>query len=111
MIGLTDAIPSEQLLKEAARRHQSLADHTRLKILFALSQMDLCPCVLKVITAVSDSKLSYHLAILSANGLIRPRRTKNWRIYSITTDGVEELSMLESRQRPQDRDRSHGSPR
>ena len=80
-------IPSEARLRKAAEQHQSLADHTRLKILWALSDMDLCPCVLKVIAGVSDSKLSYHLKILESAKLIKSRRTRNWRIYSITDEG------------------------
>ncbi len=89
--GLARGIPSEAKLKVAAERHQSLADHTRLKILWALNQTDLCPCVLKVIADVSDSKLSYHLRILESARLIRSRRTRNWRIYSITEEGEKAI--------------------
>ena len=70
-----------------------MADHTRLKILWALSNMDLCPCVLTVIADVSDSKLSYHLRILESARLIESRRTKSWRIYSITEEGERTLSL------------------
>ena len=89
--GLTRGIPSDARLTKEAKRHQSLADHTRLKILWALSKMDLCPCVLKVIAGVPDSKLSYHLKILESEKLIKARRRGNWRVYSITNDGKESL--------------------
>lgn len=89
--GLARGIPAEDQLRKEAERHQSLADHTRLRILWALSKMDLCPCVLKVIAEVSDSKLSYHLRILESEKLIKARRTKNWRIYSITAKGENAL--------------------
>jgi ArsR family transcriptional regulator len=89
--GLVQGIPSERELKKVARQHQSLADHTRLKILWALSNMDLCPCVLKVIAGVSDSRLSYHLKILESARLIKAKRTKNWRIYTITDEGEASL--------------------
>lgn len=94
--GLARKIPSEARLMQAASRHQSLADHTRLKILWALSSMDLCPCVLKVIAGVSDSKLSYHLRILERAGYIRSKRTRNWRIYSITAEGEKVLDIRKS---------------
>lgn len=90
--GLMQGLPSETKLKRIAGLHQSLADHTRLKILWALSNMDLCPCVLKVIADVSDSKLSYHLKILESARLIKSRRTRNWRIYSITKEGEKALA-------------------
>lgn len=97
--GLTQRIPSEAKLRKDAGRHQSLADHTRLRILWALSTMDLCPCVLKVITGMPDSKLSYHLRILESARLIKSKRTKNWRIYSITREGEKALS-IEKRRTP-----------
>lgn len=95
--GLARQAPSEAQLKKVAALHQSLADHTRLKILWALSNMDLCPCVLTVIADVSDSKLSYHLRILESAKLIKSRRTRNWRIYSITEEGERALSLRTTR--------------
>ncbi len=68
-----------------------MADHTRLRILWALSKMDLCPCVLKIIADVPDSKLSYHLKILESEKLVKARRKGNWRVYSITGEGKESL--------------------
>jgi DNA-binding transcriptional ArsR family regulator len=59
------------------------ADPVRLRILEALSVSDLCPCLLREITGVTDSKLSYHLRILENAGLARSRRSRNWRIYSL----------------------------
>lgn len=85
-------MPGERTLREEAQRNQALADHVRLKILWALSRMDMCPCVLKVVAGVSDSKLSYHLKILESTRMIRGRRTKNWRIYSITKKGRSALA-------------------
>lgn len=89
--GLARKIPAESELRKEASRYQSLADNTRLRILWALNNIDLCPCALKVITGISDSKLSYHLKILESENLIRARRAKNWRVYSITNDGKESL--------------------
>ena len=85
--------PSEGRLKKEAKRHQSLADHTRLKILWAISKMELSPCVLKVVAGVSDSKLSYHLRVLEEAEMVRSRRMKNWMLYSITKLGLEKLGL------------------
>jgi ArsR family transcriptional regulator len=89
--GLVREAPGENRLKRAAKRHRSLADRTRLKLLWALSVMDLCPTILKAIADVPDSKLSYHLKVLESEGLIRARRRGSWRIYSITNEGRESL--------------------
>jgi ArsR family transcriptional regulator len=85
-------LPRESMVKGMARRHQALSDSVRLRVLYALSMMDLCPCILKQIAGLSDSKLSYHLNVLERAGLVSSRRTKNWMIYSITSLGSRELN-------------------
>jgi len=67
--------------------YQALSDPIRLRILYALDKLDSCPCLLKKITGISDSKLSYHLGILEDNELIVQKRRRNWRIYSVTERG------------------------
>jgi ArsR family transcriptional regulator len=47
----------------------------------------LCPCLLKEITELSDSKLSYHLNILEKVKLIESFSQKKWRIYVLTELG------------------------
>jgi ArsR family transcriptional regulator len=79
--------PDDLNLKKDAEFYQALSDPIRLLILHALDKLDLCPCLLKEITSVSDSKLSYHLGILEDSELIVQRRRRNWRIYSITVKG------------------------
>jgi len=88
---LIKRLPKESMVKDLARRHQALSDPVRLRLLWALSMADLCPCVLKQIAELSDSKLSYHLAVLERAGLVASRRIKNWMIYSITPLGAREL--------------------
>ena len=53
----------------------------------ALSACDLCPCVLRDVTELFDSRLSYHLNILEGAGLISPSSRKRWRIYALTMLG------------------------
>jgi ArsR family transcriptional regulator len=80
---LLSRIRSMRDLEDEARNHGAMADPVRLRILEALSLSDMCPCLLKKITGLTDSKLSYHLRILENAGLVRSRRSRNWRIYSL----------------------------
>jgi len=89
---LIKQLPKESKVKDVARRHQALSDPVRLRLLWSLSLADLCPCVLKQIAELSDSKLSYHLSVLERAGLVSSRRTRNWMIYSITPLGAKELN-------------------
>jgi ArsR family transcriptional regulator len=85
--GIRSGIPDQVAMKALAERHQALSDPVRLSILYLLRASDLCPCVLKVATNLSDSKLSYHLSILEKAGMIVWRQSKNWRVYSLTELG------------------------
>jgi ArsR family transcriptional regulator len=91
--GLIKKAPGEKLLRKEALRNQALADNTRLKILWAVSTTELCPCILKVVTGTSDSKLSYHLHVLEDAGMVRSRRVKNWVLYSITDAGRKRIDL------------------
>jgi len=84
--GLLNAIKPEEIEKEV-KLHRILSDKTRLTILKAIKQCDLCPCVIKVLIKISDSRLSYHLMVLEEAGLITSYKKKNWKIYSITEKG------------------------
>lgn len=83
---LISAIKPEQI-KAQANLHRILSDETRLTLLQAIKQCDICPCVLKVMMKISDSRLSYHLMVLEEAGLVRSYKKKNWKIYSITEKG------------------------
>ncbi|MGQ9587107.1 MAG: ArsR/SmtB family transcription factor [Thermoplasmata archaeon] len=92
MRGILRRLPDESAMKRAAKIHQALSDPVRVRILLAVSITDLCPCVLKQVVELSDSKLSYHLSVLEQAGLVASKRRKNWMIYSITPNGLRELN-------------------
>jgi ArsR family transcriptional regulator len=85
--GLKRQVPARDKLASEAALHQALSDPIRLQILRSLILADLCPCILKDITELSDSKLSYHLSILEEKGLISSSPRQRWRIYMITEAG------------------------
>ncbi|OPX61621.1 MAG: DNA-binding transcriptional repressor ArsR [Methanomassiliicoccales archaeon PtaB.Bin215] len=85
--GLLARIPGKDSVKELADRHQALSDPVRLQIIHLLGASELCPCVLKDLTGLTDSKLSYHLSILEKSKLIMWRQNKNWRVYRLTDLG------------------------
>jgi DNA-binding transcriptional ArsR family regulator len=85
--GLKKLIPNRNDLQREAVTFQALSDPIRLQILHAMNIIDLCPCLLKEITGLSDSKLSYHLRILEETKLIASLPEKKWRIYTLTEQG------------------------
>jgi DNA-binding transcriptional ArsR family regulator len=85
--GLKKIVPERESLKLDGTIFNALSDPIRLQILHALDLVDLCPCVLKEITGLSNSQLSYHLSVLENAKLIGSGPQKKWRIYFITELG------------------------
>jgi arsenate reductase len=59
------------------------ADGTRLRVLFLLAVRELCVCELVEILQMPQGKVSRHLALLKAAGLVLDRREGLWIYYSL----------------------------
>lgn len=86
LTGLAEKVPGRAELSSQAEKFHALSDTIRLQIMHALKQCDLCPCILKRVTGLSDSKLSYPLNILEKADLIESHQVKNWRVYALTQE-------------------------
>jgi ArsR family transcriptional regulator, arsenate/arsenite/antimonite-responsive transcriptional repressor len=72
-------------LREEARLFKSLADETRLKILWLLmGQEELCVCDIMGVLGITQSKASRHLRYLFNAGLVTDRREGLWMYYRIS---------------------------
>jgi hypothetical protein len=87
--GLKKLVPGKAELASEAERFHAVSDPIRLQILHALQVIDLCPCLLREITGLTDSGLSYHLGILEEAKLISSSPRKRWRVYVLTEQGRE----------------------
>ncbi len=72
-------------MKVEARLFKSLADETRLKILWLLiGQEELCVCDIMRVLGITQSKASRHLRYLYHLGLVTDRREGLWMYYSLS---------------------------
>jgi DNA-binding transcriptional ArsR family regulator len=85
--GLRQYLPPDEELFRKKNVFTSLADTTRLQILYLLNVQPLCVCVIKEVIDIADSKLSYHLKTLTTAGLIDKEQDGIFIIYSITQMG------------------------
>lgn len=81
----------EETMARLAETFQALADPVRAKILFALSQAELCVCDLAEIVSASESAVSHQLRILRALRLVRPRRDGRQVYYSLADQHIRTL--------------------
>lgn len=85
------AMISDDEAQSLADIFKTLADRTRVKMLFALMQQELCVCDLAAVIGASESSVSHQLRILRTNKLVRFRRDGKNLYYSLADDHVKTL--------------------
>ena len=77
------------------------ADETRLRLLFLLTQRELCVCELVEVLDMPQGKVSRHLAVLKRVGLVRDRREGTWIYYALEAPATELKKKLDAYLRAQ----------
>ena len=62
---------------------QALADPTRLRVLHALSEGELCVCQITELAGLASSTVSRHMAVLQSAGLVESRKDGRWVHYRL----------------------------
>jgi ArsR family transcriptional regulator, arsenate/arsenite/antimonite-responsive transcriptional repressor len=68
---------------------KSFADATRVRILAALRERELCVCELCDALQVTQSTLSTHLQVIREAGLVRTRRQGKWVYYALEPSALQ----------------------
>ena len=85
------ALPDDETLYDLAELFRVFADSTRIKILYALFEAELCVCDLSRLTGMSQSAVSHQLRTLKDSKLVRFRRDGKTVYYSLADDHVRTL--------------------
>lgn len=83
--------PRVEQLAGMAEVFKALADETRLKVVYALAQSELCVCDVAAILGTSKATASYHLRLLHHLGLARFRREGKLVYYSLADSHLGHL--------------------
>ena len=83
-----ECMPDEELLYELADLFKVFGDTTRIKILYALMEQDLCVADLAEIIGASKSAVSHQLRTLKQARLVKFQRDGKNVIYSLSDDHV-----------------------
>lgn len=83
-----ECMPDEELLYELADLFKVFGDTTRIKILYALMEQDLCVAGLAEIIGASQSAVSHQLRTLKQARLVKFQRDGKNVIYSLSDDHV-----------------------
>ena len=83
-----ESIPNDETLYDLAELFKIFGDSTRIKILYALFEAELCVCDISQLLNVSQTAVSHQLRILKTNKLVKCRKEGKNVFYSLADDHV-----------------------
>lgn len=89
-----DGLPDDEILYDLAELYRVFGDSTRIKILYALFESELCVGDIAQVLGVSQSAVSHQLRILKTAKLVKFRRDGKTIYYSLDDDHVRSIIAL-----------------
>ena len=75
-------------LEDNAAVLKSLADPTRLKIIYLLKNGELCVCQILEAIDKTQSTISHHLNIMKKEGVLSARKEGKWIYYKLANENI-----------------------
>ncbi len=86
-----EGMPSEERLFSLSHLFYLLSDGTRIRILYALSEAELCVCAIAELLNMSQSAISHQLRALREGNLVKSRRDGKTIYYSLADNHVRHM--------------------
>lgn len=86
-----EQMPEDELLFDLADLFKIFSDATRMKILYALFEEELCVCEISELLSMTQSAISHQLRILKDSKLVACRRDGKAIIYYLADDHVRSI--------------------
>ena len=78
----------DETLEDNAAVLKSLADPTRLKIIYLLKNGELCVCQILEAIDKTQSTISHHLNIMKKEGVLSARKEGKWIYYKLANENI-----------------------
>lgn len=91
---LQDDLPGDEILYDLAELFRVFGDTTRIKILYALFESELCVNDIAQVVGLSQSAVSHQLRLLKTSKLVKFRREGKAIYYSLDDDHVRTMIAL-----------------
>ena len=88
---VNESMPDEEPLYDLADFFKVFADSTRIKILYALLQTEMCVCDIANVLNASQSAISHQLRLLKQMKLVKFRRVGKTIFYSLSDNHIENI--------------------
>ena len=86
-----DKMPQEESLYDLAELFKVFGDSTRIRILWALHEAEMCVCDIAVLLNMTQSAISHQLRVLKQANLVKNRKEGKVVYYSLVDDHVREI--------------------
>ena len=84
-------LPEDEVLYDLAELFKLFGDSTRIKILYALFEAELCVCDIAQLLGLTQSAISHQLRILKGGKLVKFRREGKTVFYSLADEHVRSM--------------------
>ena len=90
-------MPLDETCADVSNFFKVLGDSTRIKILFALDNNEMCVCDIANVLGMTKSSISHQLSTLRLNNIVKCRRDGKEVYYSLDDDHVREVFEVATR--------------
>ncbi|MFH0989627.1 MAG: metalloregulator ArsR/SmtB family transcription factor [bacterium] len=91
VLAVRKKLAKDSLINELTFTFKSLSDFTRLKILLAIAEDELCVCDIAALLNISISAISHQLRLLKNARLVINRKTGKMVYYSLSNEHISEI--------------------
>jgi ArsR family transcriptional regulator len=84
-----EKMPEEEILYDLAELFKVFGDSTRIKILWALDEDEMCVCDIAYLLNMTQSAISHQLRVLKQAHLVKSRREGKVVYYSLADEHVK----------------------
>lgn len=88
---VVEALPDEEILYDVAELFKVFGDSTRIKIICALFESEMCVYDLAAALSMTQSAISHQLRILKTASLVKFRREGKLIYYSLDDEHVQQI--------------------
>jgi DNA-binding transcriptional ArsR family regulator len=86
-----EKMPQEETFYDLADLFKAIGDSTRIKILWALEEEELCVCDIAYLLNMTQSAISHQLRVLKQAELVKSRREGKIVFYSLEDEHVKQI--------------------
>lgn len=86
-----EKMPEEEKLYDLAELFKVFGDSTRIKILWALDEAEMCVCDIAALLSMTQSAISHQLRVLKQANLVKNRKEGKIVYYSLDDEHVKQI--------------------